>query len=93
MADFADTSAKVVHTAAEVLEKELAAGIKAAQNISTKVETTFQNSPAPTQTSFLEMIDLFERDGQAAVSVLATLLRILSKALDNSTAPTRNRDE
>jgi hypothetical protein len=87
LTQFADTSASVVHIAAEVLEKEIAAGIKAAQDISAQVERALERSPDPAQTSLLDMIDRFERDGQEAVSVLATLLRVLAKALEKTTEP------
>jgi hypothetical protein len=74
------TSATIVHTAAQVLEEEIAAGFKAAQHLSTDVETPSGRNSNPAPTSFLEIIDRFERRGQQAVRVLATLLRLLARA-------------
>jgi len=74
-----------VHTAAEILEKEIAAGIKAAQEVSARMEMAAGKSPDPTNASFLEIIDRFEKDAQEAVSVLATLFRTLAKAVESNT--------
>ncbi|MBV8773625.1 MAG: hypothetical protein JO166_15040 [Deltaproteobacteria bacterium] len=93
LTQFADRSASVVHLAAGILEKEIAAGIKAAQDISARSETALERSPDPAQTSLLGMIDRFEKDGQEAVSVLATLLRILAKALEKTTEPRLKQDK
>jgi hypothetical protein len=89
------TGASIVHTAAQVLEEEIAAGIKAAQHLSTDVATPSERNSNPAPTSFLEIIDRFERRGQEAVRVFATLLRLLARALQKTAAtrPEQNTQE
>ena len=89
------TSASIVHTAAQVLEEEIAAGLEAAQHLSTEVETLSKRNSNPAATSFLEIIDRFERRGQEAVRVIATLLRLLARASQKTTAtrPEQNTQE
>jgi hypothetical protein len=92
LTDFASASTGVVHTAAEILEREIAEGIKAAQEIGAKVEIALEKGPDPTHASLLEIIDRFEKDGQEAVSTLASFLRTLARAL-RTTDPKPEQDD
>jgi hypothetical protein len=69
-----------VRTAAEILEKEIATGIKAAQEVSAQIESDLSNGTASTNQGFSEIVDRFEHDAKEVVSVLATLFRTLAKA-------------
>jgi hypothetical protein len=90
--DFATTSTSIVHTAAEILEREIEAWIKAAQEIGTHVEMALEKTLDSTPASFLEIIDRFEKDGLEAVSVLAALHRTLAKAGTKATDPGPGQD-
>jgi hypothetical protein len=65
-----------------VLEKELAAGIEAAQQVSAQMEKRWAGASKAANLGFLEIVDRFEIDAQQAISVLATLFRTLAKAID-----------
>jgi len=92
LADLANAATRVVHTAAEILEEEMAAGIKAAQEVSAQMESALGNGADSTHEGFLEVVDRFEHDAKEAVSVLANLFRILARASEKIEANKAGED-
>jgi hypothetical protein len=78
---FADTSARVVQTAAKILEEEIAAGIAAAKAVSYEVRETIQGAPHFSKSDYANLIERFRTDAHDVLEVLVTLFKAATDAV------------
>ncbi len=78
---FADTSARIVQTAAGILEEEIAAGIAAAKEIGQDVRETVQGAPHLSKTDYANLIERFRTDAHDVLEVLVTLFKAGTEAI------------
>lgn len=78
---FADTSARVVQTAAGILEEEIAAGIAAAKEISQGVQETVQGAPHLSKADYANLVERFRTDAHDVLEVLVTLFKAGTEAI------------
>jgi hypothetical protein len=80
LTDFANTSSRVVQTAAVILEEEIAAGMAAAKEVSAQMANAVQHADL-TQSDYTQIIECFRHDAHDAVDVLVTLLKTAAEGL------------
>ena len=78
---FADTSARIVQTAAGILEEEIAAGIAAAKEISRDVRDTVQGAPHLSKADYANLVERFRTDAHDVLEVLVTLFKAGTEAI------------
>jgi hypothetical protein len=90
LANFANTSSRVVQTAASILEQEIAAGMAAAKEVTAQMAVAVTQAPKAGEANYAQIVESLKVDAHAAVDVLVNLLKTAAQVLAEAAGQNRS---